>query len=135
MIVIDPQGVRGKKVAINSIPWKSVTAFSRENAGTLDLDTEWMGQAASHLPRCRQGGSLKRRENLNRSRNRPTGATATSPSAIPTPYLCPGRTKVPRCSPDDAISTLSETASRQYSRWRLALSSSASICPASAPAI
>jgi len=40
LMVIDPQGLRGKKVAISSIPWESVTAFSLENAGTLDLDAE-----------------------------------------------------------------------------------------------
>ena len=40
MVVIDPQGVRGKKVSIASIPWKSVTAFSVENSGTFDLEAE-----------------------------------------------------------------------------------------------
>ncbi len=40
MVVIDPQGIRGKKVAIASIPWKSISAFSVENSGTFDLDAE-----------------------------------------------------------------------------------------------
>ena len=40
ILVIDPQGIRGKKVAIMSIPWHSITAFSVENSGTLDLDAE-----------------------------------------------------------------------------------------------
>ena len=40
LIVIDPQGLTGKKVAISSIPWKSITAYSVENSGTLDLDAE-----------------------------------------------------------------------------------------------
>ena len=40
MVVIDPQGVRGKKVSIASIPWKSITAFSVENSGTFDLEAE-----------------------------------------------------------------------------------------------
>ena len=40
MAVIDPQGLRGKKVAIASIPWKSRSAFSVENSGTFDLDAE-----------------------------------------------------------------------------------------------
>ena len=35
MIVVDPQGLRGKKVAVTSIPWKLVSAFSLENSGTL----------------------------------------------------------------------------------------------------
>ena len=40
MMVIDPQGIRGKKVSLTSIPWKSITAFSVENSGTFDLDAE-----------------------------------------------------------------------------------------------
>ena len=40
LMVIDPQGLRGKKVAVSSIPWRSVSAFSLENSGTLDLDAE-----------------------------------------------------------------------------------------------
>ena len=40
MIVVDPQGLRGKKVAVISIPWKSISAFSLENSGTFDLDAE-----------------------------------------------------------------------------------------------
>ena len=40
MVVIDPQGLRGKKVAVSSIPWKSISAFSVENSGTFDLDAE-----------------------------------------------------------------------------------------------
>jgi len=40
LLVIDPQGLRGKKVSVSSFPWKSVTAYSLENSGTLDLDAE-----------------------------------------------------------------------------------------------
>ena len=40
LMVIDPQGLRGRKVAVSSIPWRSVSAFSLENSGTLDLDAE-----------------------------------------------------------------------------------------------
>ncbi len=40
MMVLDPQGIRGKKVEITSIPWKSISAFSLENSGTFDLDAE-----------------------------------------------------------------------------------------------
>ena len=40
MMVVDPQGLRGRKVELSSIPWKSITAFSVENSGTLDLDAE-----------------------------------------------------------------------------------------------
>lgn len=40
LMVIDPQGLRGKKVAISTIPWKAISAYSVENSGTLDLDAE-----------------------------------------------------------------------------------------------
>ena len=40
LLVIDPQGIRGKKVCLASIPWKSINAFSVENSGTFDLDAE-----------------------------------------------------------------------------------------------
>ena len=40
LILIDPQGILGRKVALSSIPWNSVTAFSVENSGTFDLDAE-----------------------------------------------------------------------------------------------
>lgn len=40
LILIDKQGVTGKKVEYRSIPYKSVTNFSIETAGHLDLDAE-----------------------------------------------------------------------------------------------
>jgi len=40
LMVIDPQGLRGRKVSVSSFPWKSITAFSLENSGTFDLDAE-----------------------------------------------------------------------------------------------
>ncbi|MFV4846730.1 PH domain-containing protein [Edwardsiella tarda] len=40
LIFIDKQGVTGKKVEYRSIPYKSVTNFSIETAGHLDLDAE-----------------------------------------------------------------------------------------------
>lgn len=40
MMVVDPQGLRGKKVAVISIPWRSISAYSLENSGTFDLDAE-----------------------------------------------------------------------------------------------
>ena len=45
LIVRDAQGITGKKVEIYSIPWKSVTMWSSENAGHLDANAEievWM---------------------------------------------------------------------------------------------
>ena len=40
IIVINRQGLTGKKVEITSVWLKSITAFSIENSGTFDLDAE-----------------------------------------------------------------------------------------------
>ncbi|CAM3168608.1 PH domain-containing protein [Filibacter tadaridae] len=40
LILVDKQGVTGKKVEYQSIPYKSVVHFSIETAGTFDLDAE-----------------------------------------------------------------------------------------------
>ena len=40
LILVDKQGMTGKKVEFHSIPYKSITHFSTETAGTFDLDAE-----------------------------------------------------------------------------------------------
>ncbi|MBE9214801.1 PH domain-containing protein [Plectonema cf. radiosum LEGE 06105] len=40
IILIDKQGMTGKKTEFLSIPYKSIKYFSKETAGTLDLDAE-----------------------------------------------------------------------------------------------
>ncbi|MCI0765812.1 PH domain-containing protein [Bacillus sp. TL12] len=40
MILVDKQGVTGKKTEHHSIPYKSITQFSIETAGHFDLDAE-----------------------------------------------------------------------------------------------
>ena len=40
LILIDKQGLTGKKVEYHSIPYKSITHFSVETAGRFDLDSE-----------------------------------------------------------------------------------------------
>ncbi|WP_163527755.1 PH domain-containing protein [Halobacillus ihumii] len=40
LILIDKQGMTGKKVEYHSIPYKSVTHFSVETAGGFDLESE-----------------------------------------------------------------------------------------------
>ena len=40
LILIDKQGLRGKKIECHSIPYKSVTHFAVETAGTFDRDAE-----------------------------------------------------------------------------------------------
>ncbi|SET50942.1 PH domain-containing protein [Oceanobacillus limi] len=40
LILVDKQGVTGKKTEYHSIPYKNITHFSVETAGTFDLDAE-----------------------------------------------------------------------------------------------
>ncbi len=40
LILVDVQGLTGKKQEFLSIPYKSITAFSVETAGSLDLDAD-----------------------------------------------------------------------------------------------
>ena len=40
LIVVDTQGVTGKKTEYQSIPYRSITHFSIETAGHFDLDAE-----------------------------------------------------------------------------------------------
>jgi hypothetical protein len=40
LILIDKQGLTGAKIEFKSITYKSITRFSIETAGTLDLDAE-----------------------------------------------------------------------------------------------
>ncbi|MCT8977823.1 PH domain-containing protein [Clostridium sp. CX1] len=51
LILVDKQGVTGKKVEYHSIPYKSIIHFSIETAGNFDLDAElkiWV--SGSQLP-------------------------------------------------------------------------------------
>ena len=40
LILIDVQGLRGSKIEYKSLPYKSISRFSLETAGTFDLDAE-----------------------------------------------------------------------------------------------
>lgn len=49
LILIDVQGVTGSKVEYKSMPYKSITRFSLETAGTFELDAElkiWISSEA-----------------------------------------------------------------------------------------
>lgn len=51
LILVDKQGVTGKKIEYHSIPYKSITHFSIETAGHFDLDAElkiWL--SGTHEP-------------------------------------------------------------------------------------
>jgi hypothetical protein len=40
LILVDKQGLTGKKIEYHSIPYKNITHFSIETAGSFDLDAE-----------------------------------------------------------------------------------------------
>lgn len=49
LILVDKQGLSGKKVELHSYPYKSITHFSIETAGTFDMDAElkiWISGSA-----------------------------------------------------------------------------------------
>lgn len=48
LILVDKQGVTGKKVSYNSIPYASISCFTVETSGHFDLDAElkiWISSA------------------------------------------------------------------------------------------
>ncbi|MGE7545872.1 PH domain-containing protein [Sporosarcina newyorkensis] len=52
LILVDKQGLTGKKIEYHSIPYKSISHFSVETAGTFDLDAElkiWISSATEPL--------------------------------------------------------------------------------------
>jgi hypothetical protein len=40
LVATDRQGITGSKTAVTSIPWESVTAWTLETGGTVELDEE-----------------------------------------------------------------------------------------------
>lgn len=48
LILIDKQGVTGKKVEYHSIPYKAISHFSLETAGHFDMDSELRIWISSH---------------------------------------------------------------------------------------
>ncbi|MES2605198.1 MAG: PH domain-containing protein [Pseudomonadota bacterium] len=51
-VLVDKQGITGSKVEYHSIPYKSITHFSIETAGTLDLDADlkiWVSSTAEPI--------------------------------------------------------------------------------------
>ena len=61
LILIDKQGMTGKKTEVHSYPYKSIIHFSVETAGTFDLEAElkiWIS-----------GSSMPIEKNFNKSTN------------------------------------------------------------------
>ena len=48
LILIDKQGITGKKAEYHSIPYRSISHFSVETAGTFDMDSELKIYVASN---------------------------------------------------------------------------------------
>ncbi|UJL46178.1 PH domain-containing protein [Virgibacillus sp. NKC19-16] len=52
LILVDKQGVTGKKVEYHSIPYQNITHFSIETAGTFDMEAElklWVSGSAEPI--------------------------------------------------------------------------------------
>ena len=62
IILVDRQGVTGRKSEYHSIPYRAITQFSVESAGTLDLEAElkvWISGAAEPiLKRFTRGSTI-----------------------------------------------------------------------------
>jgi hypothetical protein len=51
-VLVDKQGITGSKIEYHSIPYRSITHFSIETAGTFDLDAElkiWISSTANPI--------------------------------------------------------------------------------------
>jgi hypothetical protein len=52
LIIVDKQGITGKKIEYHTIPYKSIVHFSTETMGTFDLDAElkiWVSGSATPI--------------------------------------------------------------------------------------
>ncbi|HEY2205215.1 MAG TPA: PH domain-containing protein [Pseudonocardia sp.] len=57
LVLVDKQGVTGRKVEYHTVPYRSITHFSVETAGSFDLDAElkiWL--SGRHEPIVKQFG-------------------------------------------------------------------------------
>lgn len=60
LILIDKQGITGKKVDYHSIPYKSISHFAVETAGHFDLDAElkiWISSSDTPIEKELKSGS------------------------------------------------------------------------------
>lgn len=52
LILVDKQGLTGKKIELHSIPYRNITHFSIETAGNFDLDAElkiWISSSSAPI--------------------------------------------------------------------------------------
>ncbi|WP_172122002.1 PH domain-containing protein [Devosia sp. 919] len=60
MLIVDVQGITGKKVEYLSIPYRSITRYSLETAGTFDMDAElkiWISADNNPIQRTLKHGT------------------------------------------------------------------------------
>ncbi len=51
-VLVDVQGITGSKISFQSVPYRSITRFSVESAGTFDLDSDlnlWVTGASTPM--------------------------------------------------------------------------------------
>jgi hypothetical protein len=63
MILVDKQGLTGRKVQYLTVPYRAITAYSIENAGTFDMDSElkiWIsGQPTPIQKTLKRGANIR----------------------------------------------------------------------------
>lgn len=60
LILVDKQGITGKKTDYHSLPYRSIAHFSVETAGHFDLDAElkiWLSNSPEPITKELKGGS------------------------------------------------------------------------------
>lgn len=60
LILVDIQGMTGSKVEYTTVPYRAITQFSVETAGTFDLDSElkiWVSGSSTPIQRTLGKGS------------------------------------------------------------------------------
>ena len=60
VIIVDIQGITGSKVDYTSIPYRAITRFSVETAGTFDLDSElkiWISGSSTPIGKTMKKGT------------------------------------------------------------------------------
>ena len=60
MILVDKQGLTGRKVSYLTVPYRAITSFSVENAGSFDLESElkvWVSGRAEPIQKTLRRGA------------------------------------------------------------------------------
>ena len=60
MILVDKQGVTGRKVSYLTVPYRAITSFSVETAGSFDMDSElkiWISGRPEPIQRTLRRGA------------------------------------------------------------------------------